>query len=471
MLALTITFTLSTAIPILAGENSFESDPKITLEEYEGAPAINYRAAMLNNINLDSIFQFVGTVIQTIPAEMSALIISADKPIGLKFFERPQMLNNDTVFVWGRYKGTITYRTAQGLDNTVPLIQVDYYMVKEQNGQVAYVSDESSFSQMMARLAKKDMQRKIAEKENRAKEIAEEQKRKSAEEQKELLGIKTKLSMYPIEMVKIPKGQFIMGSPDSERDRYGPHRPEEGPLHDVTISKSFLLGKYEITRDQWFAVMGSPYNSNENGKLPIIGITWFEAISFCNKLSNVEGLKPVYSVNGRSDIHNLKMHVSTPVICDWEANGYRLPTEAEWEYAARAGSSSRYYWGNQLDKRYIFVAEGVDLALGYHSAPFSENFQKGKYLQPVGQYLPNGFGLHDVSGNASEWCWDYLVDDYYAQSPKLDPKGPDAPRSDDYVRVRRGGDPYFSVRSAARDWGRPVSKDGFSGLRVAKNNY
>jgi formylglycine-generating enzyme required for sulfatase activity len=206
-----------------------------------------------------------------------------------------------------------------------------------------------------------------------------------------------------MEFVPVPAGRFRMGAVDSDREATDAERP----AHEVTISEAFDIGRFEVTQAQWEEVMGSnPYTldrSNPYYNLPGMAeritrpehpatVSWEDAQTFLERLS------------ARED----------------EAQ-YRLPTEAEWEYAARGGTKTTYSFGDgasQLD-RYAWTGEG---------------FQSGG-THPVGLKEPNRLGLHDVHGNAWEWVQDYYADDYYASSPATDPAGP-ASGTD---RVVRGG--------------------------------
>jgi formylglycine-generating enzyme required for sulfatase activity len=133
----------------------------------------------------------------------------------------------------------------------------------------------------------------------------------------------------PLEMVLIPAGTFLMGSTDTEKDRTS----DEGPQHQVTLTKSFYMGKYEVTQAQWQAVLGNnPSSFSGKPNNPVEKVSWYDCVSFCNELSRMNGLTPVYNESSWT--------------ANWNANGYRLPTEAEWEYACRAGTSTRFYWGN-----------------------------------------------------------------------------------------------------------------------------
>ena len=168
-------------------------------------------------------------------------------------------------------------------------------------------------------------------------------------------------------------------------------------------------------------------------------VSWNDAIAFCNKLSEREGLRPYYRFGAGEQS---------------SGDGYRLPTEAEWEYACRAGSLTRYSFGD-------------DTASLGGFAWFNEYLSKGS-THPVGQKQPNAFGLYDMHGNVSEWCWDGGYEErYYANSPLNDPQGPSKAAG----RVLRGGswlnNPRY-CRSALRYWYAPGLRGGDLGFRVAR---
>jgi formylglycine-generating enzyme required for sulfatase activity len=222
-----------------------------------------------------------------------------------------------------------------------------------------------------------------------------------------------------IEMVHIPSGSFSMGSPESVASSLSIERP----VHHVTI-RGFLLGKYEVTQGQYFEVVGtrpSNFRTNLNDdspdgwmKLPVEMVSWYEAVAFCNRLSIKEKLSPVYRIGGSVNPNDWgdPPQAETPA---WNAiemisgaNGYRLPTEAEWEYAAKGGSGSpgnfRYAGHNAID----------NVAWHYENSDFK--------IHEIGRKAPNGLGLHDMSGNVMEWCWDWH-DDYTSRSQD-NPTGP-----------------------------------------------
>ena len=190
------------------------------------------------------------------------------------------------------------------------------------------------------------------------------------------------------EMVYIPAGSFTMGALEDDRDAYVSERPR----HMVTISQGFWMGKYPVTQALWEGVKGVNRSVFNGANRPVENVSWFDVVRFCNQLSHYEGLDPVYQIDG------------TEVTCDWEANGYRLPTEAEWEYCARAGQDFKFSGSNSLRS----VAWYADTSLGA--------------THPVGEKKPNAFGLYDMTGNVWEWVWDWMH--RYRRRPLVDPRGP-----------------------------------------------
>jgi formylglycine-generating enzyme required for sulfatase activity len=254
-----------------------------------------------------------------------------------------------------------------------------------------------------------------------------------------------------IKLKRIPAGAFLMGSPEDD----GEADDDEKPQHRVEIRKPFYLGVYEINQAQYQAVTGenpSWFSPNGGGKDKIAGrstgehpvenVSWLDAVKFCNKLSEMEGLKPFY------EIHGEKVQVS-----DWTGPGYRLPKEAEWEYACRANAPT--------PQRYTFGDNPGSLG---KFAWYSEN--SGSATHPVGEKDPNGFGLFDMHGNVWEWCWDSYSASYYKGSTPDDPSGP----TEATVRVIRGGgwrrDPR-GCRSAIRSGRAPAYLGNSLGFRLA----
>ena len=217
-----------------------------------------------------------------------------------------------------------------------------------------------------------------------------------------------------LELVLIPSGKFTMGSPEDEKGR-----SNNETLHEVTLSKSFYLGKYEVTQEQWEALMGNNPSTNKGAKLPVTDVTWNDCQEFIKKLNaNTKG-------------------------------GYRLPTEAEWEYAARAGTKTAFSFGEII-------------------APKDANYSDSKIGKPsaVGSYKPNAFGLYDMHGNVFEWCQDWRA--VYPVVAVTDPVGP----NNGMIRVVRGGSFSFDARdsrSADRDLrATPDEQGDHIGFRLAK---
>jgi len=216
-----------------------------------------------------------------------------------------------------------------------------------------------------------------------------------------------------IEMVYIEPGKFIMG------DNSGANA---SPRHQVTISKGFYIGKYPVTQEQWVEVMKkNPSKFSGKGLMhPIENVSWED----CQKF--IEALNKLKKYNGI----------------------FRLPTEAEWEYACRAGSDTQYYWGNECDDNYCW-----------------HNGNSRGSTQPVGMKKPNGFGLFDMNGNVWEWCQDWYDNNYYKLNDRLDPKGAAKGSS----RVDRGGSWYSDCndcRSSSRDDSDPFGRFSNVGFRL-----
>ena len=220
-----------------------------------------------------------------------------------------------------------------------------------------------------------------------------------------------------MKLVRIPAGRFVMGSPQTETGREG----HEGPQHWVKISKPFYMGVAEVTQKEYAAVMGTNPSKFSGTNRPVERVSWGDAVEFCRKLSEKTKRK------------------------------VRLPTEAEWEYACRAGTKTAYSFGGDVGK------------LG-HYAWHSGN--SAKQTHGVGQKKPNAWGLYDMHGNVWEWCADWYGESYYRSSPGTDPQGPGSGKD----RVHRGGswwhDPPWYCRSAFRNVRVPDTRFCTLGFRV-----
>ncbi|MCR4404608.1 MAG: formylglycine-generating enzyme family protein [Candidatus Acetothermia bacterium] len=255
-------------------------------------------------------------------------------------------------------------------------------------------------------------------------------------------------------MVLIPAGSFEMG------DSFGEGDPDERPVHKVFVS-AFYMDKYEVTKAlwdevaNWAAVHGydiGPSSGSGNGaNHPVTDVSWYEAVKWANARSEREGLTPCYYTSSSQSTVYRTGGVDVPIECvKWSGCGCRLPTEAEWEKAARGGlSGQRYPWGNDIDCA----------RANYY--PCVGN------TTPVGSYPPNGYGLYDMAGNVWEWVWDWHDSGYYSRSPEADPRGP----ASGSFRVLRGGS-WFIIASycqvATRGGGAPGRACmGFRAVRPA----
>ena len=245
-----------------------------------------------------------------------------------------------------------------------------------------------------------------------------------------------------MKLVQIPAGKFLMGSPDAEQKEAAKSVAaagvkeedvrkwfaNESPQHEVTISKPFYMGIYDVTQEQYEQVMGQNPSTVKGPQNPVETVSWDDAVEFCKKLSAKTGKTVV------------------------------LPTEAQWEYACRAGTKTPFNTGETIS---------TDQA-NYDGNSVYGNGVKGEYRQkttPVGTFKPNAFGLYDMHGNVWQWCADRYDEKYYGNSPKADPTGP----ADGAARVLRGGSwgSYpRSCRSAYRCFSSPVYRSCFNGFRV-----
>jgi formylglycine-generating enzyme required for sulfatase activity len=260
-----------------------------------------------------------------------------------------------------------------------------------------------------------------------------------------------------IKMKLIQPGTFEMGSPRSESDR-----SDDETRHDVEITRPFYLGVYEVTQGEFHAVMGrNPSWFAANGdRCPVERVSWYDAVEFCNTLSEQEDFPPYYSIT--DPIRGPSGILARATVQVWGGTGYRLPTEAEWEYACRAGTTTPFHFGYALNGR----EANVDGNFPYGVV------EKGPYRQVttiVGSYHPNAFGLYDMHGNVWEWCWDWYDELYFRNSPLSDPQGP----PDGVSRVMRGGSWDHEAgfaRAADRSEREPTEDRSVFGFRIAKDS-
>jgi uncharacterized repeat protein (TIGR02543 family) len=272
-----------------------------------------------------------------------------------------------------------------------------------------------------------------------------------------------------IEMVWIPAGTFIRGSNDSlDFDA------NASPAHQVTLTSGFLIGKYHVTQDQYQAVMGSnpswfhggsgrePAAGEVQGRRPVESVNWYDALVFCNRLSILEGLTPAYEMQTEAntsiwstDPNTWGAVPSEFINTRWDAvrvvtgsTGYRLPTDAQWEYACRAGTTTAYNTGEMRSNNTGWNWENSN-----------------SRTREVGRLPPNSWGLYDMHGNVWEWCWDWYGT--YSSGAQTDPVG----ASSGSYRVHRGG--WWGIfeeimRSAARSgWSADLQHYGI-GFRVTR---
>jgi formylglycine-generating enzyme required for sulfatase activity len=261
------------------------------------------------------------------------------------------------------------------------------------------------------------------------------------------------------DMVWIPGGSFKMGN------TWGGGNSDETPVHTVTLT-GFYMGKYEVTQALYLAVMGynpsnyssKPASGETQGNRPVEQISWYAAIRFCNRLSMAEGLDPAYRMSGSTDPSDWG-ELPTSVDATWnavqiesEANGYRLPTEAQWEYAAKGGNDS--------PGDYTYSGSNTVGDVAWYSANSGPS-----RTHEVGKKAANGLGLHDMTGNVYEWCWDWWTG--YSSEAQSDPVGPVSGTS----RIIRGGNfdkPADNQRVTLRWANPPIDMHWNFGFRLLR---
>ncbi|MFH1737835.1 MAG: SUMF1/EgtB/PvdO family nonheme iron enzyme [bacterium] len=231
-----------------------------------------------------------------------------------------------------------------------------------------------------------------------------------------------------VEMVALAGGTFTMG-----RDR---DSGDESPAHSVTLSP-FLIDKYEVMQEHYERLMTANPAHFKGPRNPVEQVRWSDAVDYCNARSREEGLDPAYD--------------QVTFDCNFESNGYRLPTEAEWEFACHAGTDTDFCFGSDPGKLRSY-------------ALFADN--SGNKTHPAGSLKSNAWGLFDMHGNVSEWCHDCYAADYYRSSPRENPRGP----SEGKNRVLRGGS-WASSAESNRATYRMFDNPGITDACFAKDTY
>jgi formylglycine-generating enzyme required for sulfatase activity len=230
-----------------------------------------------------------------------------------------------------------------------------------------------------------------------------------------------------------------MGSKSTEEGRFGSEN-----IHKVTLTLPFWLGRTEVTQQEYKSVIGknpSRFHSC-GGDCPVEKVSWLDAVNFCNRASTIEGLKPAY------------VYVDGRLRWDRSANGYRLPTEAEWEYTCRAGTNTLWSFGDDERQKEEYT--------WYEANAWGTNV---RYAHQVGTKRPNPWSLHDMHGNVWEWCQDWHGP--YTSEDRVDPMGPPHGKA----RIGRGGafsDYIETSRSAFRNRSEPEIRYGIIGARLVR---
>ena len=198
---------------------------------------------------------------------------------------------------------------------------------------------------------------------------------------------------FSYDMILVPSGSFLMGSPEDEQGR----NEDLETQHEVQLTHDIYLGTYAVTKELFTSLMGYDPSGNECGsQCPMTMINWYEVAALANIMSEIEGLTPCFTCDGEGDLITCDFAISDPYQC----NGYRMPTESEWEYAARAG------------EYHLYSGSNVAADVGWY-------WDNTSTLQAVGQLQPNAWGFYDMTGNIFEWCWDLQFP--YPEGPVTDP--------------------------------------------------
>ncbi len=259
----------------------------------------------------------------------------------------------------------------------------------------------------------------------------------------------------PDGFVLIPAGTFTMGSPEDE-----PGHWIREIQRQVTLTRTFYIGIHEVTQAEWQSTMGWNNSYSIGRDKPVELVTWFDAVIYCNRRSDEEGLTRAYTI---SDTVFAGRHArSANVTWDQSADGFRLPTSAEWEYACRAGAGTAFANGPLIHSRCEPLDPNLD-QMGWYCG------NAGRWLHPVGLKSPNTWGLYDMHGGVKEWCWDYTSRESDSE-PVTDPTGPES----GIGRILRGGSYLCSpigCRSAFLGGQSPGAGAGGYGLRLVRTVF
>ena len=262
-----------------------------------------------------------------------------------------------------------------------------------------------------------------------------------------------------VELVLIPPGQFLMGSsvfdPNADSD--------EKPQHEVQLTRPFFLQTSEVTQGQWTSVMGTrPWKgriyTEEGDEYAASCVSWYDALEYCNKLSTADNVSPWYVLT--SVERDNEDSIENAVVRIRGGTGYHLPTEAQWEYACRAGVVTRYCFGDDEGKLDAFAWYDAN------ALNIGEN-----HAHKVKQKSPNAFGLYDMHGNVCEWCQDGYDEGYYQQFASHTAVDPQCPSLGLSFRVNRGGSWFGDAglcRAAYRSRNSPDYRYSYLGFRVAQ---